>query len=627
MVAPDIEVPPEPVVSTAGNVSEEQKAQITKCEDWFNKSKRFMEPQRNRWRLNEKLYQNDVEVPGPVKATKLKFNLALAVVETEMPILSDYLPTFDVEPDGRDDVFFADMMQKRKSQIERQSKLKKKSLDVIKDSLIYSNGISQILPTLNEGSQLIGIDIKSVDPFTWFPDPNATGFEIGKNAKFHIFATPMYVDDIREKYDVTVEAEGFIDEYSVFQFVDKENKSEKAAGADMALLKECYANDPDKETYPNGRVTLWANNIFISDTPLWEDYKSNEDGYKPGIPYFMIGNYRTAHSLFGIGEPELIRTQVKALNQVMSNLAEVINKTGNPIRKITHALWTKLKSKIMGIPGEEVIVDRPDDLTWDVPPSIPAYTFNFVDLLLKLTDVVTGIHDVMEGKKPTGITAASAIAALQEAAQARVRYKITNEITEYIEDVGKYIIWLLQTYDNEVISIRNQNKAGEYDFTDYDPKGSYDAAGLQENDDKFNKETAKTMKDSNFDIEVVAGARLPSGRIPAEERAITLFEKGIYGIEAAVNALSEPDKQDLIEDYYKREGLKQIVERQEQLNEGFKEFEKLVDKALNETEEWQGSLEEEKMIDLLKQFPDFLNTREFEVLPEGVKERVMAVFV
>ncbi len=598
--------------------TEEGSTVISKYEEFFEESKKHMESRRERWRKNEALYYNKIIVPGPSRATKLKFNIPLAIIETELPIISDYLPTFDVMPREQNDVFFADMLTKRKNHIEKETKLQKKMLEAAKDSLIYSNGITSVFPKKNSSGEYDGIEISPIDPFTWFPAPGATGMDIRSQARYHIFATPMHVDDIHREYNVRIEPEGFMDEFRAFHLIKGETTGSDADTlCNSALVKECYTMDDDNDKYPNGRMVIWSNGKLLSDLAIPFER----------IPYFMIGNYKTAHSLFGIGETELVSTQTKAINQVMSSLADVINKTGNPIRKITRSLWSQLKTKISGIPGEEVIVDKASDLTWDVPPNVPAHTFRYIELLLKLTDVVSGVHDVIEGKKPTGITAAAAIIALQEAAQARVRFKINNEISQYIEDVGTFIIWILQTYDEEVISIREKDDSGERQFAEYDPVGIFDIQGVKEGEEGFDETTAQSMRDSHFDIEIVGGVRLPSGRVASEQRALELFKEGVYGIKPTVMALSEPNKGELIDDYNERQGVQQIIERQEQLNEAFKDLEKLIDIALKSPEEWKGSRDEEKLLKILQEFPEFLKSDEFEALPDEFKERLLLGFL
>jgi hypothetical protein len=290
----------------------------------------------------------------------------------------------------------------------------------------------------------------------------------------------------------------------------------------------------------------------------------------------------------------------------MSSLAEAVKKTGNPARKVLTSWVSWTKKKIQNIAGEEIEVQAPQDVTWDTPPNIPASTFQFIELLLQLTDVVTGVHDVTEGRKPAGITAASAIMALQEAAQARVRYKIAHGVSRWIETIGGHILWIMKQYDREARTLRAVTGEGGLAFLPYD-----------------GAETARRR----FDVEVVAGTRLPSGRLATEELAKEKFKEGIYGIEEYAAAVNEPNKKQLIEGWYRRQGLDLAMNRQAELNKAMERFTQLVGAAREAPDAFAGSPEEEQTAQLLMQYPELLQTGEFAALPAGVKERMMGVFV
>lgn len=74
--------------------------------------------------------------------------------------------------------------------------------------------------------------------------------------------------------------------------------------------------------------------------------------------------------------------------------------------------------------------------------------------------MVTGITDVSEGRRPAGITAAHAIAALQEKAQVQYRQKIRNNDT-YINEQGMMFISLGQNWYTEEQKLRYQGKGAE----------------------------------------------------------------------------------------------------------------------------------------------------------------------
>ena len=83
---------------------------IKELEDKFEASKKFMEGIHKRWKTNMSLYRNKFEMNVPLGSTKMRFDIPLAVIETQMPIIADNLPTFYIKPEEEDDKYFSEMM-------------------------------------------------------------------------------------------------------------------------------------------------------------------------------------------------------------------------------------------------------------------------------------------------------------------------------------------------------------------------------------------------------------------------------------------------------------------------------------------------------------------------------------
>lgn len=636
MPIPDIDRTPDFRPPTDGDVgTDEDQVRIAKCNKDYEESRDWMESstgQRERWRKNEALYSNEVSVPTVPGGAEVKINISLAAVETEMAIISDYLPDGDVRPEEENDQVYADMLQKRKDQLTRKCALRQAYIDSVRDAKVYGNGIVHIQPVLTPGQagedetesagDLDRIEVEVVDLFTWFPAPGSTGMDISRHARYQCFATPMHVDMVKILYGIEAAAEGDIDEHKSFQLIEPSDEQ----AASYALIREWYGLDQDREKYPNGRYTIWVGRNLIEDGPI--PYSR--------IPYFMVANYKSRHALFGFALPHLIKSPLKVLNHVLSSIADQINKTGNPVRKIRRTLAAQMEKKIRGVAGEEIIVDNPDDVSWEPPAPMAEYIFGFVEMLLRLIDVVTGVYDVMQGRKPSGTQASGvAIAALQEAAQARVRFFVANDLSVFVKESSEFIIELIQMYDTQARSIRNELQDGSYEYTKYDPATPFDASGRTPQDEGFNEATARTLADSKFEIEVVSGSRKPTGRIADEERASLLFEKGIYGIEQVVNALAEPDKAAIIDGYNMRNGIETLKGRMEELQKAYGEFKGEVQGILSNPNQWLAEVEleipervlqENKLLQLIQQYPEFLNSEEFKVIPNEIKDRMLTVF-
>jgi hypothetical protein len=513
---------------------------IPQVRDWLDKSKKARENQADRWRKNERLYYGR-HWANPSKGTesqsRMIFNFPLAVVETILPIINDFQPTVDVMPQEKNDVFFADMMQKRFQQIVDETDLYGKIIQAVKDSLIYSNGFLQILPVVTEDGVFKSFDIQVIDPFTVVPHPYATDLDL-KAGEYFMFAVPMETSRIFREFGVKAPADGKLDDYKAYQKVNDNGGIESAnveSEYDMALVIECYSNEADKEKYPYGRHTVVVGDKLVVDEPL-ELYR---------MPVFMVSNYKSPHNFWGIGETDLVRTQTKAINETFSSINENIRKMGYPIRKVTQRAKGQMTRPITGAPGEEITVVDPSDVTFEMPPPIPGYIQNYIGQVSQFMEAITGVNDVTQGRKPGGVTSGRAIVALQEASQT-----------------------------------------------------------------------------SEFDVDVTTGSRYAQGRVANEERALELFQLGVYGIEEVVNALNIPDKQDIIQSWYVRNQQvppKQQVEQAEMMQE---QLGQIVAQVM---QEGPGGPGEEALAQMVMQNPALTESPDFQSLPGEIQERIITV--
>ncbi len=590
---------------------------IPQIRKWLDRSKKARDGQADRWRKNERLYYGRhwaTPTKGTESQSRMVFNFPLAVVETILPIINDFQPTVDILPKEKNDIYFAEMMQKRFQQIVEESDLYGKILQAVKDSLIYSNGFIQILPEVSETGAFKGFDIQVIDPFSVIPHPYANDLDL-QAGEYFLFTVPMEISKIHREYGIKASADGKLDDYKAFQKTDDsglQSDNPTTSDSDVALVIECYSNEADTEKYPYGRHTVIVGDKLIVDEPL-ELYR---------MPVFMVSNYKSPHNFWGIGETDLVRTQTKAMNETFSAINENIRRMGFPIRKVTQRAKGAMSRPITGTPGEEITVVDPNDVTFESPPPIPGYIQNYIVQVGQYMEAVTGVNDVTQGRKPGGVTSGRAIVALQEASQTRQRFKINKEVSRLTKEVGEYMVQMILTYDEQIRSIRERNAEGQFDFTQFDPQGVYDADGNPEGSPKFNPGTASSLRDSEFDVDVTTGSRYAQGRVANEERAMELYQSGIYGIEEVVNALNISDKQTVIQNWYVRNQQmppQQQIEQTEQMQE---EFAMLIEQAM---QEGVGGGAEEAIAQMIMGNPGLLETEEFKMLPPEMQERILTV--
>lgn len=99
-----------------------------------------------------------------------------------------------------------------------------------------------------------------------------------------------------------------------------------------------------------------------------------------------------------------------------------------------------------------------------VPPMSSDY-MAYIEMLVQFAESITGLTEVTEGRRPTGITAAHAIAALQEKAQTIFRVKIRNGDL-YLEEQGRMFRSLDQNWHMIPLKLAYQG-AGSEEQIDY----------------------------------------------------------------------------------------------------------------------------------------------------------------
>ena len=590
---------------------------IPQIRSWLDKSKKARQKQADRWRKNERLYYGR-HWASPSKGTesqsRMIFNFPLAVVETILPVISDFQPTIDVMPKEKNDVFFADMMQKRFQQIIEETDLYGKIIQAVKDSLIYSNGFLQILPQVTDEGVFKGFDIQVIDPFSVIPHPFANELDL-KSGEYFLFAVPMETSRIEREFGIKTGGDGKLNDYRSYQQSNDNGGIESyqvESEYDMALVIECYSNEADKEKYPNGRHTVIVDDKLIVDEPL-ELYR---------MPVFMVSNYKSPHNFWGIGETELVRTQTKAINETFSAINENIRRVGFPIRKVTQRAKGQMVRPITGAPGEEITVVDPSDVTFETPPPIPGYIQGYINQVAQYMEAVTGVNDVTQGRKPGGVSSGRAIVALQEASQTRQRFKINKEVGRLTREIGEYMVQMILTFDEEIRSIRERDAEGAFTFVEYNPTAVYDAEGNMEGTPEFDPGTAKRLMDSEFDIDVSTGSRYAQGRVANEERALELYQLGVYGIEEVVNALNVPDKQEVIQNWYIRNQQISPQMQVQQAESLQSDFSNAIQQLMAEG---PGGPAEELVAQIIMSNPALADSEEFTMLPSEIQDRIITV--
>jgi len=170
---------------------------------------------------------------------------------------------------------------------------------------------------------------------------------------------------------------------------------------------------------------------------------------------------------------------------------------------------------------------------------------------------------VVQGRRPSGVRAASALIALQETANIRIRQKV-RELEYALTNMVDQANWLILEHYDEPRWIR---KTGRTEMTTLDVREALEkrmfdqaaaigmaqemtedgmAGGPQDLGEEEMEEIFKEIKFPDFDVEVHIGPSVPYSQALLYEQAKEFFQLGIVDRRAVLEATNFPGKEDIL---------------------------------------------------------------------------------
>ena len=401
----------------------------------------------NAW--DNTLYE-DKKVPS--YRTNHVSNFIYSSIESMRPVLFDQNPKFEAIPVTAEGMQYS---QDITSILDWEWHKTNMQLICLSNSIYtFALGTSIIMLTYEKNdrpnSEVDG-DVKPipVSPFNLYPDPLATNVE---DAEYIIYANYMHVNVLKNKYPDKAEyLLGSDIKYS--ELVN--DRDENARLDNQVLVLEMWCRDYTtidveehnedgtikkykKKKYPKGRVIITAPELGL----ILED---KENPYNTGrFPFFLFKDIEVPFQFWGEGEVKWLLSPQRECNDLYNQVIDNAKHTANMQWVIDKNAGIP-KGELTNRPGLIIRKNPGSEVRRDSPPTMPMYVQQMIETLKNDIEVVSGIHDVTRGETPSGIQSASAIIALQEAAQTRIRLKVTlhenalGELgTEWVERIKQF---------------------------------------------------------------------------------------------------------------------------------------------------------------------------------------------
>ena len=348
-------------------------------------------------------------------------NLVFSTIESIRPIMTDNNPKFIAVPTNPQGMEFSNDVQMALDYEWDREKMPTKLPAQLIPMLVYGTAVWFVQWDGKEG-EYGNIKIKEVDPFNIFPDPLAENVD---SAEYIVYATYKNANQIKQQFPDKANAiEG--SRISMSELVanrDEQDTNEE----NQVLILEMWCRDwttMDEDIdgnkslkYPQGRVItcLPELGIILSD---------KKNPYKDGkFPFVLMKNYDVPFKFWGVGEVEQILSPQIYVNELTNQIIDNAKNTAN-MQWIIDKNAGIGQGKLTNRPGLVIRKNPGAEVRRDTPPPMPTYVREQIDVLKADIQDISGVLDSLKGEKQTGVVAASAILALQEASQSRIRLKI-----------------------------------------------------------------------------------------------------------------------------------------------------------------------------------------------------------
>lgn len=405
------------------------------------------------------------------------------------------------------------------------------------DKLIGGTGVYGVFWNKSKLNGLGDIDIQRVNILNLFWQPGIDDIQKSK----YLYHTALVDNELLES--TYPELKGKLGGKN---FYSKERRHEDNIDTtDMSLVIDVYY-----KMSVNGR-TIVHYVKYVGDTVLYateNDTQPNDKGripaqsglYDHGLyPYVFDVLFPNAESPAGFGyidigadtQNYIDRMSQSILRNVMvSSVPRYFNKKGTGINIDQFVDLTK---EVVEYEGDIANIQPIPSKGLD---SAALQTYH--DKIDELKEV-TGNRDVSTGGTTSGVTAASAIAAMQEASSKLSRDSAAASYRHYKKIINLVIELIRQFYD-VARAFRISGKDGDYDFISYSnagivpqPQSELDANGVPS---AFGVDVGYRLP--VFDIEITAEKQSPYSRISHNELVLQLYQLGMFQPENADQALA-----------------------------------------------------------------------------------------
>jgi len=511
-------------------------------------------------------------------------NYLYATIEATKANMTRNLPAITASPRGQRDDLAADLISRVLVDSLDRGGLKQATREVVHHGLIATLGYYKIFYS----SITDNLEVGAISPEDLLIDPKATAIE---NARWVIHKkNNVPVDEIYATYGVLPSKDA--------NRLSERVRSSSIRGRDGLYVTEGELQDaidvaPTFDTYEcwircweTNRENDWYVIIIAGDTVLDEYFSPYNHNKTPFVEWIACEDFsgdNIYHRGTGYVEQiEPLQDRVDALDlklykntSLLSNRQRYVSaNSGLNVNTMDNTAGRTYK--VNGDPSKAVY--------YDIPPQMSQSIYEYRDRTEQLIQTVSGVYDVMLGRRPVGITAGRAIESLKDSAETRLA-NVVDTLAEAIEKVASLGLQIIfQFYEGERI-IKSTDGDKDKNFlviADYppelqpQPEMQRDSFGFPMLDPTTQEpilvnanaeleitpeleETRRLWKEQSgialvlsdvtyvWDIKAGTDSALPSARAERGQIAADLFRLGAIDREALLEAMDFPSRHKILQ--------------------------------------------------------------------------------
>ena len=515
----------------------------------------------SKWKKYDQIYRNKqwFETVAPDKSTPV-LNFTQSLIHSLVPRLTENEPEVILKPRmSQSDVDLAEGLTSVMSHLWYTNKMQEEKLrEAVLHVLKYGTAIFKIFWDVDMWDGLGEVKYSVVHPINFFPDPRATCVQdmefcftrMGKPIEYFARRWPnkghLVVPD---------------NDWSQMESLEGRDRD---SGEDQATLTEYWFRDEAGNVcvmYYAGHIVL---DILGGEFDKVKEFRDRPFYMHNKFPFARMCDYKIDKEFWGMGEIELCETIQRLINNYESIIIDNTRLMGNNqwhVNKVQSGLDESDAWVFDNSPGG-IIFSHNGGVERLPGMAIPHHITDHQEKLIFWLEQITGVYDVMQGRRPVGVRAASAIIALQEAANIRVREK-ANNMGETMREMTEQAIWLvLENYDEPrmvrlagqvvpvTLDVREALESRVIDMAqaaDLLPEDAYTEDGEVEIPPEMMEHLLQEVKFPEFDVDIKVGPTIPYSQALLYEQAKEFYQLGIIDRRAVLEVTGFPGKDEILD--------------------------------------------------------------------------------